>query len=700
MEILPIDGSSPLLEAVISLGDQNCATLGFLPEQAFHDYAQKKHIIVALSEDQTLLGYLLFRISKDVTSIVHLCISNEHRGNGIAKSLMDYLFETTTHTYGIRLQCRRDYRLNSFWRSLGFTPLSEKPGRAKKTQTILTIWLRPHKHDTLFDYVENALQPKPFTAILDTNIVIDLFEGSHNESLQLQADYLQDIVTYKVADTIFHEINSQENTELRKTTMKFAKQFDIVNNSNLFEYGRIFDDIQNQLSKPISDNTLQDISHITHSILSGALAFITRDEIWIGSEISDYINNHYGLQILSPGEFILSIDEFSRQENYFPQQLVGLDLQYSKMTVADLKDITSDFQNSITSETLRQLHQQIRLLMSDPLRNNILTIKKNSHIIALFVYTQSHSDMEISLLRLSSNFLLPSLRSTLLRRIAMKLLEIAANSQIEFISMKNSLGIPEDVQDAFLCAGYQKSNSQIYKILLTQITNKISFIKDYAHICIRHKIDNSIEELPADLHLSPQHIVSIEKTCWPLKLNDVSIPTYIVPIKPHYAMELFDEKLSNSNISFFPNERIEPALSIENIYFKSAHQVPQNFPARILWYVSHDKNLMYDMCIRACSYLDSIETDSAKKIFNRYKRLGVLDWGNILSLAKGDPHNYISCYKFSFTELFSHPIPYITLKEWHQNSNRKTISLQSYTEIDNTSFISLYNYGKYGSFRK
>ena len=60
MRIEFINGEHPLYPKVKKLGRKYGATLGFMPEGGFDDYAMRKSIITA-SEGDVLLGYLMFR---------------------------------------------------------------------------------------------------------------------------------------------------------------------------------------------------------------------------------------------------------------------------------------------------------------------------------------------------------------------------------------------------------------------------------------------------------------------------------------------------------------------------------------------------------------------------------------------------------------------------------------------------------------
>lgn len=176
---------------------------------------------------------------------------------------------------------------------------------------------------------------------------------------------------------------------------------------------------------------------------------------------------------------------------------------------------------------------------------------------------------------------------------------------------------------------------------------------------------------------------------WPMKLSDTDIPCFIVPIKADYAVQLFDEKLYNQEFSLFENDKPEPALSIENAYFKTEKQSVPKAPARILWYVS-SSNYIGTPAIRACSYLDRIEKGTAKELFEKYKRLGVLEWKDLQKLSeKGN----VATYVFSYTELFDHPVG---LEEIRALIARPRETFQSYCSIDEKTFLRIYQAGIQG----
>ena len=110
------------LPQIKSLGRANAETLGFLPDGAFDHYASRDWILVALDDLEVCIGYLLYRVSSRRANIVHLCVSESWRNKGVARALVGELDRRTQHLTGVGLRCRRDYKVNSMWPKLGFSP--------------------------------------------------------------------------------------------------------------------------------------------------------------------------------------------------------------------------------------------------------------------------------------------------------------------------------------------------------------------------------------------------------------------------------------------------------------------------------------------------------------------------------------------------------------------------------------------------
>jgi GNAT superfamily N-acetyltransferase len=111
---------SPIFDEVVKLHAVGKARLGPFPRGAFEDHARLKMILAAISDENILAGYILYRVARRANraSIVHLSTSERFRKNGVARLLVNRLKEKTKHLHGISLRCRRDYNIGDMWQSL------------------------------------------------------------------------------------------------------------------------------------------------------------------------------------------------------------------------------------------------------------------------------------------------------------------------------------------------------------------------------------------------------------------------------------------------------------------------------------------------------------------------------------------------------------------------------------------------------
>jgi hypothetical protein len=189
-------------------------------------------------------------------------------------------------------------------------------------------------------------------------------------------------------------------------------------------------------------------------------------------------------------------------------------------------------------------------------------------------------------------------------------------------------------------------------------------------------------------------MLELERKLWPLKITDITIPTYIIPIRPLWAAQLFDFHLANVSL-FGAAESL--AWSRENIYYRSINPVSEKAPARILWYVSSEEKVIgRSRGITATSYLDEVYVDRAKEIFRKYKRFGVYEWKDIYNLSGGAILSEIKALKFSDTEVFENIIDLDRINEIMLKNHRPKNTFASPVEVSNVIFKEIYETGKNG----
>lgn len=189
--------------------------------------------------------------------------------------------------------------------------------------------------------------------------------------------------------------------------------------------------------------------------------------------------------------------------------------------------------------------------------------------------------------------------------------------------------------------------------------------------------------------LNSEIFADIEKLLYPIKITDSLLPNYLVPIKPNWAKELFDEKLASQ--SLFTSKR-DLALKQEQVFYrKKKNSGGIRKHARILWYVS-EGNYSDVQSIRACSLVEDVLVDKPKNLYKKYRRLGIYEWKHIYDTCDGDINNEIMVIRFSHTQLFQRPVGLERIRHIFHRFNRG-LQLQSPLFITNEIFFEIYKEG-------
>lgn len=255
---------------------------------------------------------------------------------------------------------------------------------------------------------------------------------------------------------------------------------------------------------------------------------------------------------------------------------------------------------------------------------------------------------------------------------------------IEAIQQKNTFS---KVNNTWLRANFFLVDTKynLLDCIIDSVTNLTAEYHRYSKIASSYK--NDLEAFSND------NLLDLERLFFPAKISDTEIPTFIIPIKPYWAQQLFDANLSNQTL--FGASKIELALNKEAVYYKSKNAprlLKPGTTGRILWYISSDRDSGFrDInSIRACSILEEVIIAKPLELYRRFRNLGIYSEQDILKVAKGDQNQEIMALRFSHTELFSNPIGFKQIRE----ILNKKVTIQSPTLIDKEDFVSIYILGK------
>jgi len=696
IKISQIDHTSNYLEDVVALGDANSGTLGLFPRQAFKESASKKYIIVAIDEDtEILVGYLLFNVSrrKMLVSIVHLCVDEAWRGNGIAKLLFDELKRITKDGYlSVRVRCRVDYDANAVWPKLGFIARGEMKGRGKK-ETQLTIWKYEFSHPSLFSYAALQDEGTKVKAVIDANVFFQLQDPNkpgHEESSSLLEPWLD--VELCVTPEIYNEISRNQNEGRRRESRNFADTFPIVDTkSSQTKFQQVYTSLRPLFASKMSASDESDLRQLTYAISADVPFFVTRDGPML--EKAEDVFERYGIQILQPADLILMQDELLRGDDYAPSRVAGSQIRIEKVHSQQSEEIVEKFMFG-QSETKAAFNRKLQIALSQATTVETFVVRDSGNeLLGLISFSrQQDGQMDIPIFRVGKTPICSYVAKYLVNNVV-----LTASGENRNAIIVTDERLSESIVFALREGGFLRIPSGWLKMTLHGILGEQEVIAKLAISSWPDFTRETTSKMLSALNSMPTQTVmlELEKWLWPLKIKNVDIPIFIVAIRPEWAMHLFDVSIARQDL--FGSEP-SLILNAENVYYRSSAQKVLSAPGRILWYVSAGrKRYQGSMCIKACSYLDEVEIGTPKELFSKYKKLGVYKWKDVYNeVAKGDANKPIMAFKFSKTEILSRPIPLAQLKSLWKIEGKNFNNAQSPVLISKERFLEIYTLGMKG----
>ena len=688
MNVEILKGMPRRLDEVKRLWRANATTLGFFPEGAFEEYASKGCVLVASDQAGLLAGYLLFRRSGDRLAIVHLCVRQEMRERRIARALFDALVTTSKSFRGINVSCRRDFSAYDLWPQLGFVAVREKPGRGTKN-TVLTNWWFDCGNPDLFSLLEKAETEQKLTVVIDANVFYDLnnpVAPDTEESKALQADWLQSSVELQITPETLNEINRHSTQSHRLRNRQRAAQFTAVRTRH-DKFAAAESTVKQYFCSPLSESDASDVRQLAWTIASGCRFFVTRDEKVLN--LSSRLYREFGTSAIRPSDLIVQLDELQERSKYNPARVAGV-LTLRRLRQAPTDSFINALQASVRKETKPRFRERFCKYLAAPKTCHCWGLSWGEEKpAALVVYDcSSKAELLVPFMRVARGPEAIAIVRNLLLRVVKE--AVAENRSRIVITDPYCLDF---VEEELKKDGFSREDRHWVKhtmpIAVTAKTfvEQISLIGGLGGSGGKPEATRGLSEI---VRSDTRTAHRLERAYWPLKIIDALLPSYIIPIQPQWAAELFDDDLANQDLF---GARTKLSLNREGVYYRSA--VPTGglaAPGRILWYVSDDKKYQGSKCIRACSFLDDVVVGRPKELFRRFDRLGVYEWKHLIELAKGDIDTSLMAVRYSDTQLLANPIRWDTFQKVLQAAGVRT-QLQSPQLIPTQVFANLYRQG-------
>lgn len=671
MKIEFIDNLHPLYAKVKRLGRKYGATLGFMPEGGFDDYAMRRSIITA-SDGESLLGYLMFRQTSryDRVAIVHLAVDEQYRGKGVSTELLNILRDRfkDSGASGMVLNCRRDFEKPSqMWERFGFIASGNHRSRSYDEHYLTTWWYDFHPRDLFTEVYEESTKVK---AMLDLNVILKLrdaaadgaqFDPKEDPRCLLQ-DWLVEETELCYAPEVFNELNRDKNLYRAERTQKYIK--------SAFTEVKVDAEAVKDISRKLNSlmpgktvNTVSDRKQVASCIAAGLPYFVTFDEPLLKRK--EEIEAQFDLQLYTPQEFLLKIDQLLHREEYAPAMLRGVTMHSMKRQDAEgLKANKKRFLYTGFHERKTHFENMVDGCVNSG--GEIFTVRYQGEDMAFYGVTDDGETKSICFLRIVDC----SLIGSLFCQIVTDRLRECVTKKRKRLVMREML-LTQDERSILQRLGFTPDEDGI---MTKEIRDVIVSMKDVG--CTKE-----------------DDLLQMEIRYFPLKIRDLEIPVYIIPIKALWAGHLFDNVISGENLFGADPSKL---WNFENVYYRSKLPLTERAPARILWYICRRKDSgVHSKAIVASSYLTEVYTGGARELFRMLKHYGIYEWADIKgTLCKEDDNKEIRALKFSHTELFQTVVEYDEVQEILLRNGYKKNTFNSPVRVNSKVFFEVYEHGK------
>lgn len=678
--------NTPLLKQVIALGDSQSKTLGLLPYSAWRDYALKQRVLVAVaarseeSAPDPVLGYAAFRLPRQEVVLTHLVVNPRHRGHGVARALVRELTARYSSRSGIAARCRRDYPADKMWPKLGFVSRGDRPGRSAAGHP-LTMWWYDHGHPDLIAW--QGASPAVLAVVIDANVFIDLHGKGASPTAKETRGVLQglnDRVEVLVSPETSTELNRLQDPLERSRLIQLAQSYPRLAVPGT-EVERIQKAITAELGRaPTRTQDVSDLRQVAYASAAGVPVVVTRDRR-SRNRLDAIAIDLAGVALTSPSELVTLVDESENEPAYAPEALLRTAYQRTEAGPDDRAHL-KEFLANASGETRASFDLVNEALSrSRPSSHRFVISDPEGRPVALVGTLPTEGALNVTLARLQPC----ALQATLAAQITSQLRVLAAEAGVAVIRVTDNHLHPL-IYEALLADGYRTRESHLVGFTLRQLTT-ITEITTSSKMLLtvpnEADRDQFLQLMPSSLRdeVTPEACLQLEHQLRPLRILDAPLETWLVPIKPNFAADLFGhpEHLFDrpSNLG----------MSLEHVYYRGGRS-GEVAPGRLLWYVSGPRHGY----VIGCSSLTGVVDGSPKDLFRRFRRLGVWSFQQVEAAAS---RGQVRALSVMDTEILVHPVSLERLRDLAQG-HRQRLQLVSAARIGDALFADVMREGRHG----
>lgn len=660
--------------AAVELGNRSRSTLGHMPMAVYREAAQRRCLVLARDGD-VVIAYALYALTTRRIRLMHLCVAQDRRRQGVARKLADWISEHHPDYPGIVASCRHDYGLGPMWSRLGFHQVSERPGRGKGHH-VLVIWWRDHGHPQIF---ARAPESVLVSAAVDMNVLRDLAEPGRTdrvESVALLSDQVGDRLELVRTPALAIEIDRLQG-DLHTRCIREAGGLRSVSPDphRAAQIGAGLAAEADSIDKAFraDDQGRLDIQHVAEAIAADLNVFITRDERL--ANLLGPMAARYGLRVLRPAEAFIHIDELTRAEAYRPASLQDTDFRRQLLGAGHERDLMT-LVNKAARERPRELQARLRGLATTG-NDRVGICGPNGELVAAYITGVEAGALNVRFLRVAVS----AIGDTLARQLLFMLRQQARDVGAQVVRITDP-HLSHQVALAALNDGFLPDEDGYFGFVL-DMAGGARAVEERAVAAARL----ASVPLPPTLRSRMPRVVAseVERAWWPAKIVDSELSTYLIPIRQSFSAELIGVPPG-----LFAREA-GLGLSREHVYYRSPSGPQFETPARLLWYMSGTGGrAVSPPGVIACSHLDDVVVGAPTDLHRQFSHLGVWTEARVARAART---GLVQALRFANTEILKDLVSLRRLRQLGEELGEHLIP-QSPVKISSRAFEILYGEGR------
>ena len=486
-------------------------------------------------------------------------------------------------------------------------------------------------------------------------------------SKALLSDFLIDALRLLVTDELLNEIAREKDSEQREKSRNKAHEFPRIDYDA--QLAGLYEGVLKTFLPSNSPSQESDIRQLAQTSASEVKIFVTQDQALLKK--STEIAARVSVEVVSPTELIIQLHELSEKQSYAPTRIAGFELSWQRLSSEEVARFPY---NSFLSQGERQgiFREKLGALLARPYHYEAECLQSKDEIVAVRILTKnSNQTLTVPLMRVAQS---AEDRSLFGRFVIADTVAKAVEENLDLVKI-NVSALMSGFESDLLEMGFTKCRDNFVRFCFSHSLTRTELLSEIHKLIPGHA--NYFQRLPE---------LELQKCCSPLHLKDAVQNYFLIPIRPGYAKSLIDRDQAATDM-FVHNSGV--LLRWDNVYYKvKSHHRMLQAPARILWYESGDTAGH----IAAISCLDAVEIDTAKVLFRKFKKFGILEWKDIFDMCEGDPSKEIMALRFSHTFPFRKPVSLDAIRKVFDEHGAKPV-LQSPYKLPTEIFCKLFPTG-------